>query len=334
MQRSVVTVQGPRPNQPHGMVDAHTHLWIDPPVGVQAGDAPVLTDEGSIGRELAAFRASGGAAALDCQPPGTGRDVTRLVSLSRASGVDIVAATGFHLQRYYSPGAWIWSAPVEDLTHFFVSELTHGTLASDGTPTAVRAGFIKTAHPGSLNDADSVRLFSAACAAVKQTGAAILVHTEQGRGVEALADFFVRNGVAAGRVVLCHMDKRPDFSLHRELARAGFLLEYDTFLRPKYEPSTRVWPLLERVLVEGYAASVACGLDLADASLWRFRGGGPGMLGFSEVVRPGLERLGASPTQVEALLGRNIYACIARSPHGVEAQVNPRDEHKVQSKEG
>lgn len=312
MPRSVVTVLGLRPEQPGGIVDAHGHVWVSPPQGVQAQDAPFLADEDAISAELRAFRAADGIAVVDCQPGGAGRDIRQLVRLSRKTGVDLVASTGFHLQRYYPPVAWVWSAPVDAVADFFIKELTQGMWDRIGAPTAARAGIIKTAYTGSLENADSVRLLTAACAASQQSGAALMVHTEQGHGVDLLAAFFDRNGVSASRVVLSHVDKRPDVGLHRELAAAGFLLEFDTFLRPKYEPQVRLWPLLERLLELGYASSLACGLDLANAAMWRFGSGGPGMLGLAEVVRVGLQRLGASQAQTEALMGGNIYARIAR----------------------
>lgn len=312
MRRAVITVLGPRAERPAGIVDAHAHLWINPPAGVQAGDAPTLNDEAAIAEELAAFRAAGGTGAVDCQPPGTGRDPERLAALARATGLEVVAATGFHLERYYAPDSWTWTAAADALADRFTMELTLGMESPDGRRTPHLAGVIKAAHPGSLSDPRYLRLFSAACEASRRTGAAILVHTEQGRGVEELADFFLREGLDPSRVVLCHVDKRPDPVLHRELATAGFLLEFDTFLRPKYEPEVRVWPLLEALLQEGLDGAVACALDLADAAQWRFRSGGPGMLGLVEIVRPRLERLGLAQAQIAALLGGNISARIAR----------------------
>jgi len=309
---AVITVLGPRSPRPGGVVDAHAHLWISPPDGVRAPDAPVLNDEPAIVAELTELRAEGGSGAIDCQPPGAGRDPEKLAAISRATGLEIVASTGFHLERYYPPDAWTWTASPEELADRFAAELTLGMESPDGRRTAHPAGVIKTAHPGALTDPRYVRLFAAACEASRRTGAAILVHTEQGRGVEGLVEFFLREGISPTRVVLCHVDKRPDPALHRELAAAGFLLEFDTFLRPKYEPETRVWPLLEGLLQEGVSGAVACALDLADAAQWRFRSGGPGMLGLIRIVRPRLERLGVAPEEIPALLGGNIYGRIAR----------------------
>lgn len=102
------------------------------------------------------------------------------------------------------------------------------------------------------------------------------------------------------------MDKRPDLQLHLELAARGYLLEYDTFLRPKYQPAENVWPLLARALESGLAGAIACGLDLADATMWQFAGGDHGMPGLLTVVEFGLRSLGADEGALRALLRDNI----------------------------
>ena len=300
---ALVTVLGSRPVPPSGVVDAHGHLWIDPVANALDRAAPVLADEEGITRELAAFRDAGGVAVVDCQPPGCGRNLARLRSLSSATEVDVVACTGFHLPRYYAPDAWPWSATDEAVADRFVEELLHG-VEVDGL--VARVGAIKTAFTGATDDAQVGRMLACACRASVCTGAAMLVHTERGAGVEQLAGLLVEHGVRPDRVVLCHVDKRPDPVLHRELAAAGFLLEYDTFLRPRYEPERNVWPLLARMLEDGYASALACGLDLADASLWRFGGALVGMVGLPTVVRPRLLNLGASERDIGRLLRGNV----------------------------
>ena len=304
--RVLITVLGARV-PPSGAVDAHGHLWIDPVPGADEA-APALADERRIVVELASFRAKGGAAVVDCQPPGCGRNLARLASISAATGVDVVASTGFHLPRYYPPGAWPWSARNGEVVERFVDELVSG-VAVEGRET-IRPGVIKAAYTGSTTD-EAARLLACACEASVRTGAAIVVHTERGAGVERLADLLVEHGVCPHRVVLCHVDKRPDRRLHEELAAAEFLLEYDTFLRERYDPDRNVWPLLAHMLATGDAPAVACGLDLADASLWRFGGAPVGMVGLLTVVKPRLAALGASAAEIDLLLGGNIAARLA-----------------------
>ena len=70
----------------------------------------------------------------------------------------------------------------------------------------------------------------------KEAGAAIQVHTERGAQMDRIVDMLVGFGIAPDRLVLCHVDKRADFGLHRDLAQRNVLLEYDTFYRDKYQP--------------------------------------------------------------------------------------------------
>jgi phosphotriesterase-related protein len=299
------TVLGPRTLPAGGIVDAHAHLWISRVPG-GAADAPVLDDEAAIRAELGAFARAGGSAVIDCQPGGCGRDVSVLARLARDTGVAVVAATGFHLRRYYPDGASPWDRSADELTDHFLTELRVGANGGRG-PGGIRAGIVKAAHPGTLG-ADVRRMFTAAAAAAAAAGVVLVIHTERGAGVEALAEFLLGLDLSSEDVMLCHVDKRPDLALHRELAQAGFLLEYDTFLRPKYEPERNVWPLVDAMLAEGHGASVACALDLADRALWRFGGDPVGMDGLPTVVAGGLRARGASDEQVAQLTGGNVVA--------------------------
>lgn len=299
----VTTVLGPRGLDGEGLIDAHAHIWVG---AVSGGtpDTPRLDNESGIRSELWSFVSHGGQALIDCQPPGAGRDAARLAELSRSTGVDVVACTGFHLPGYYSADASPWHQHDETLALRFLAELTVGMTDGD-VRHPFRAGAIKVAHPGSLSQGAD-RMFAAAVAAASSAGVMLIVHTEKGEGVEELAEFLLGLNMSSQDVVLCHVDKRPDRELHCELARAGFLLEYDTFLRPKYSPQKGVWPLIEAIVGDGLEESVACGLDLADASMWKFGGGPFGMLGLSQVVVPGLRSRGLSDPQVRRLTGDNV----------------------------
>ena len=303
--RRIETVRGPRELGSEGLIDAHGHVWNSPPPGGPA-DAPRLDREDAIADELAAFAAAGGTAVVDCQPPGAGRDARRLVRLADATGVAIIAATGFHLRRYYPDGESVWTQDAEAARARFLGELTEG-MVEDGKRLPARAGVVKVAHPGRM-EPGTERLLAAAAAAAAQAGVLLVVHTERGAGVEALAEFLVGTALSSHDVMFCHIDKRPDLGLHRQLAGAGFLLEYDTFLRPQYAPEANAWPLVEAMLGHGHEGSVACGLDLADASMWRFGGHPAGMAGLRTVVIAGLRERGASPEQVARLTGGNVAA--------------------------
>ena len=145
-------------------------------------------------------------------------------------------------------------------------------------------------------------LWEAAAAASRDTGAALLAHTEAGAAAEQIVTRLLGYGAAADRLVICHIDKRPDFGLHRELAQAGILLEYDTFFRPKYDPERNVWPLLQRMAAAGLAGQIAIGTDLAGMAFWHEIG--PAGLPGAIVSR--LRALGFDPATVRRLTGGNI----------------------------
>jgi predicted metal-dependent phosphotriesterase family hydrolase len=184
---------------------------------------------------------------------------------------------------------------------------------SDPVSAPVRAGFVKVACEARLADTPQAALEGAAAAAAA-SGAALMVHTEKGAAAEEILPFFAARGVGAERLVLCHIDKRPDFGLHRELAQAGVLLEYDTFYRPQYDPEANLWPLIERMAVAGLDHRLALATDMAEAALWRALGGSaaPGLAGLLTIIRPRLISIGLEPVAVARMLGGNIAARISK----------------------
>lgn len=307
----IVTVTGPIRVEDAGITDAHTHAWIAPVPGVAPG-LPQLFDFPNISAELSDYRAAGGDTLVDCQPGGCGRDGRKLVELSRQSGVFIVACTGFHLKKYYPSDYWLYRERVslEKVTSYFADEITGG-LAETGQEIApVRAGFIKAASEANLEETPAV-LIEATAVAARETGVAIEIHTEKGADAEKIVARYQDLGLNLSRLVICHIDKRPDFGLHYELARAGVTLEYDTFYRPKYLPEQNVWPLLERMVASGLAERVAIATDMAEASLWSRLGGGPGQTAFIEQIKARLQTIGFDELTIRRLMGENIANCLA-----------------------
>lgn len=336
------------------LVDGHEHAWIRPPAGAPPEHAIELSDEAMQAAALGAYadaaqewddqhrrgragpvdrdvsdattsamsdaigdvmrgevHATWTAGLIDCQPPSAGRDARRLAAISRLSGVAIACVTGFHLQRYYAEGRRPWddAAAAADL---FEREITEGlTEAPDR-----RAAAIKAAHSGNVSD--DLLAWEAAVEAQRRTGACLLIHTERGAGAVDLLSWLVEQGVQPDRVYLCHMDKRPDLGLHHELAQAGALLGYDTFLRPKYEPDEHVWPLLAKMLELGSGASIALGLDLAGAELWRSPFEGPAA--FASQVAARVTGDVADTAAQTGLLGSNVLRRLASTlPEGLIA---------------
>lgn len=309
----VVTVLGALAPQTVTIADAHGHIWIDAVPGAQ-GPAPVLDDFAASRSQLVAFRAAGGNALVDCQPGYCGRDGRQLARLDRETGVHILSGTGFHLRKYYAPGSPPWTWTAEKAGDYFLGELTEGLEETRQTAQPSLAGFIKVACEARLEDSPRHLLEAAAQASCTISadgaiGPALEVHTERGQDAEAIVEFFLARGVGADRLVLCHMDKRPDLGLQRALAGAGVMLEYDTFFRPKYNPEQNLWPLLMQMLEQNLAGSVALAADFADRESWQE----PGMAGWARALETRLTALGVAEPVRQQLLGGNIATRLART---------------------
>ena len=308
--KAVMTVTGEAHSQWNAPVDAHNHVWITPVAGAATG-SPMLDRVEPILKELQAFQAAGGGGILDCQPAGCGREARKLQSLSKGSGVPIVCCTGFHRQRYYSPDSLLWRQNSQAWERFFTREVLESVMETSGSDEPIRAGFIKVAAEASLEQTPQAPLEAAAHTAVS-TQAMVEVHTEKGADAENILAFFISNGVSPRQIVLCHMDKRPDFLLHRDLAEAGVMLEYDTFYRPQYEPQKNLWPLLLRMISSGYSSSIALATDMAEAHLWSTLGEGPGLIGFIHVIQARLIQEDIPAGSIQSLMGGNILSRLAK----------------------
>jgi 5-phospho-D-xylono-1,4-lactonase len=304
MPRPVMTVQGPILYDLLGITDAHNHVWIEAVYGA-GSSSPVLDQFDLILRELVEYREQGGRTLLDCQPGGCGRNGNKLLELSEASKVNIIACTGFHRKRYYPQDYWLWGVSAQKVCDFLCSELERGLAEAMNVPSPVKAGFIKIALESSWADCPQAALEGAASAAYN-TKAVLEIHTEKGALAEKACIYFTDKGVPPHQLVLCHMDKRPDISLHKALANLGVLLEYDTFYRPKYNPTTNLWPLIEQMVNAGLSDRIALATDMAEAALYHYMGGGPGLLSLPGEIQDTLKQKGFPEVAIKQMLGGNI----------------------------
>lgn len=305
----VCTVLGDKLYTELGITDGHNHVWIDPVPGSDP-TSPVLNQFDQICEELKRYYSAGGRTLLDCQPAGCGRNGNRLIQLSEQSQVNIIACTGFHRNRYYPADYWLFKADSETAAKYFIRELTLSLDETEGQPQNATAGFIKLALEAEWESTPQATLKGAAIAA-RETAAMIEIHTEKGALAEKIIPFFEKHGVGADRLVICHIDKRPDFSLHSEIARAGALLEYDTFFRPKYEPEVNLWPLIQKMVAAGLDASVVLATDMAEYQMYKTIGNGPGLESLPGEIKTRLKAIGLPDASIQKMLGENITRRLA-----------------------
>jgi phosphotriesterase-related protein len=279
----VRTVLGDVPADTLGVTYAHEHVIVDS----EFVEAPFpefrLFSVEDAAAELSLCAAAGVGTMVDAIPGDAGRDVARLVEVSRVSGVQLVATTGAHTVRWYPDDHWSRTEPATALASRFVADLTIG---ADGT--ANRCGVIKVATLGETPDPIERGQFEAAAEAHRTTGAPIITHCEGGEGGMGQVETFSDLGVPLHRVVLSHTDKVTDPAYHRDLLATGVRLEYDQALRHNGPEPNPTATLVALMVEEGHADQLLLGTDAARRTLWKTLDGSPGLAwlatGFAEIL--------------------------------------------------
>jgi predicted metal-dependent phosphotriesterase family hydrolase len=260
-----------------GPCDAHEHLFLVTPA--QPGDE--YTDVEKAIEEARTVRAAGARALVDWTPIGLGRNLDGLRSVSKASGLHIVAATGVHRDVHYAADDPLRAESEEALADRFVADLE-------------RCGIIKVGASYHTITPFEARAFAAAAAAHERVGAPVCVHTEHGTMGLAIVDRLRDLGVPPERVVLAHIDRNPDAGEHAETAATGAWLQLDGPGRTKYWPDSTILALIADLAERGYKYRLMLGGDTGRRSMLRAYGGGPGMDYLFARFKPRLEReLGA-----------------------------------------
>ena len=275
-----------------GVTYAHEHLVIDGGRPVEMSADFLLADVDLLAAELRAGAAAGLGAAIDMMPADCGRNPVKLAELSRRTGVHIVAATGLHHERFYSPSHWSLRASEDELTDLFVADLEEGIDERDyGGPivrrTPIRAGIVKVAgSQGGPSERDRP-IFQAAALAHSRMGTAIQTHCEAGTGAIDQLRLLADAGVAPARISLSHVDKVVDRGYHRELFASGAFAVYDQAFRWGDGPNGTL-QLLEWAAADGHLGQVMLGMDAARQGYYAAFGGSPGLpyllRGFSDAM--------------------------------------------------
>lgn len=309
---AVMTVLGPIAPDQLGVTDAHEHLFLRSP----ALPGQDFDDAGRAIEEVGEAKRGGLRAIVEVTPIGLGRRPAGMRAVSEATGVHIVAGTGYHRDAHYPANHWVREASVEVLAKRILADLQDGMHPDDWLTEApldaARAGVIKAgASYQHISPLEERRLIAAAMGHL-ETGAAILVHTEIGTCGHEIVDRLVREGVRPERIILAHLDRNPDLELHSELAARGAMLEYDTPGRIKYRPDSQLLDLIVGMVEAGHTERVLIGLDLGQRDYFRAYGGGPGLTYLMDTFVPRLrKRLG--DRAVEAILVANAARAFALS---------------------
>lgn len=277
----VRTVLGDIPPAELGVTYAHEHIVIDGGRPVELSADFLLADIERLAAELGDAAAAGMRTAIDMMPADCGRNPTKLAELSRRTGVQLVAATGLHHERFYGPSHWSLRASEDELADLFAADVLAGIDERDyGGPivrrTAVRAGVVKVAGSEGGPSARDLPIFRAAAATHVRTGVPVQTHCEAGTGALEQVRALVDAGVPAEHISLSHVDKVVDRGYHRDLLSSGAFAVYDQAFRWG-DADNGTLRLLEWAVADGHAGQVMLGMDAARQGYYRAFGGSPGL---------------------------------------------------------
>ena len=315
--RQIMTVTGPAEPDALGFCHSHEHLALGKGQSFIVNPVLWIDDAEKSTQEVIAFREAGGGTLIDAQPVGCGRMHAMLRAISRESGVNIVASTGFHKMCFYPEDHWIRTASAEDLAKIFLRETKDGmyedsdvimpdpdAAAPAGAP---RAGQIKTALDTEGLTPLYERLFRAAAAAQLSSLVPLMVHIEQGSDPLALLRFLTDLGVKPEQLIFCHMDRAvADLGVHEEAARAGVFLEYDTIARFKYHSDEEELRIFRHMLDAGFGDRLLFSLDTTRARLRAYDPSAPGLDYILRVFVPKMLEAGITKEQIRAVSHDNF----------------------------
>lgn len=318
----IETVLGPVRAAELGFCLPHEHIWCDQRLAPRghlfganrSSDSMMrLDDEAALILELSAYRAAGGEAIVEVTCDGWGRDLDVLARLSEATGVHIVATAGYYIEPCIP---WfVDTMSDDDLADHITREIEVGVGGSGR-----RCGVVKSAIHRARVEGVELKVLRAVARAQVRTGVAITTHTTGGRrqevpggnvGPQQLA-LLLEAGVAPNRLIVGHVDERPDLDVLEGLARQGCYIQFDVIGKEHWLLDATRAELVAELIRRGYAERL---LLSHDRNRWHEmrRGGNSGYLHLFESFLPRLRALGVSDTTLQLLTVTNPARVLASS---------------------
>jgi phosphotriesterase-related protein len=336
-QGKVLTARGPIEPDELGVCITHEHVlfdwgltyWTEPTTDEERAlaDAPIrLDNRGILQRnpflikenfwqesvhdavlEVADFKSAGGGTIVEVTPIDQGRDPAGLRRVSEATGVHIVANTGFYIEAGHPP--YLAEKSIDELADILVHDIEVG-IGDSG----VRAGFmgdVGTTKSVTANEEKSLR---AVARAHLRTGVPMGIHVDPSdRQGLRVAEILFGEGVRPERIVLEHLDEQPVHDYQLAVAETGCYLEFDTwgsefYYGPPYSvPEPRDIERAESVkflIDQGHLEQLLLAQDVWLRQLMKKYGGE----GYDSLFRYGIPRLrmaGVTDEQIRVMLVDN-----------------------------
>ncbi|MFC1903591.1 phosphotriesterase [Chloroflexota bacterium] len=272
-----------------------------------------LLDEQEAIDEAMFFKIAGGGTIVDVSNIGAGRDPRALARVSRATGLNVIAGTGYYIGGSFPPD--MSEKTEQEIAEEIVREITEGI-----DDTGIKAGIIgEVGCSWSLMDNERKSL-RAAARAQKLTGAPVNIHPGRKNNAAALEIVAIMKDAGAdlSRTVISHIGIRVrDHSVRCEIAGAGCYLEYDNFGWEGIAPLSlyrgsgidipndvqRIYEIMQ-LIDEGFIDKILISQDVCYKTRY-VRYGGKGYAHISNHIVPVMLSKGMAQEQIDTILVEN-----------------------------
>ena len=252
--------------------------------------------------ELTEAKAGGVDTIIDLTTPDLGRDVSYIADVSRASGMQVVVATGIWRDVPRS----FWAREYEEIADIFEHEIRLGI-----EDTGIKAGVIKVANDMGGVTPEGERIIRGAARTLKRTGCPISTHHWAPEQVgRRQVELFALEKAPMDRIAIGHSADSTDVGYLESLLKAGVWLSMDRYPggngRPTWEQRNET---VKALIDRGWANRLMLGHDYAPAPVAAGKSYPPMQptryLHVSTVAIPGLRAMGVSEETIDLMMRVN-----------------------------
>lgn len=267
----VRTVCGDIDSSKLGYTLPHEHVFFAPG-GKTIVDDWTLNEWDKSLKMVQEFKNAGGGCLVDAAwSPEAGRSPAELKEVSIATGVHIIAATGTLGDGEVSPE--LKERSIDEVADFYINEIENGM---DGS--TIKAGWIKGSSQYMHMTAWEEKQLRAACRAAKKTGVAVHTHTTIGTWWQEQLEIIADEGLPFSQFGIAHIDRNPDYWVHKKICETGAYIIYDGPGKVKYYPDSMRVEILKKLVADGFSKQIMMCNDMGKREYHKSYGGvGPGL---------------------------------------------------------
>ena len=266
----IQTVLGKIKPEEMGVTYGHEHLLFAPPPPVDAEDPDMrLIQVDKAIQEVNYFKLAGGQSIVEMSTVEMGRSPEGLETISKVTGVHIIASTGFNKGKFCD--LYVADKSVDQISEEMVNDLVKGMGA-----TGIKAGIIKASSSKDHMTPGEEKIFRAAAKAHLQTGAPVSTHTEAGTFALEQIQQLTGSGVKPEHIIIGHLDRKLEWDYLHAVAETGVFMGFDQLSKEKYFSDFERILMIKRMVEAGHRQQIMLSGDLARMSYWPSYGFGKG----------------------------------------------------------